>query len=1376
MELLKHRNDIEIKLLPNRRFIYSNRRQNIVITAEHSATEITVQYPEEYENYSKRVDFVNSKGKEWTEALYIPEYKKYKGGFSKTRFHFTLPTEVTTEGELKMQFIAYKPDKSMTTVPFEVIPIDVLDGVLAFKKNARSNPDLLILSYNQSAEALFNSQRAVAKSEKAEKISKKAEEQSREAVETANRTEADLATEIERATTAENNLQAALDSEIERAQNAEATVQANLDAEVERATQAEADITAALNTETAEREAAIGAEAEARIAGDALNAEAIAAETLRAQTAESDLAASLAAETERATAAEETNAQAIAAETERAVAAEQALAEEIQRTESDFTAALNTETAARIQGDADNAAAIQAETLRAQGAESVITADLAAETQRAQTAEQINADAIAAETTRAQDAESALQSAIAAEQARAIDAENNLHSALTSESSRAMQAEALLTAELNSEIERAKTAEQINEAAISAEETRATQAEAALGARIDTEVPAAMWEAKEYADQVAQQVRIDGTIYRGTVKESELPWGENGDLYWISDFDITKPDHSGSAVFNGMTYQWDFNIDRYKHQDNDTIVARDSDGALKVADTEEINLMPDTADFGGTVQLGFKAMIRSIIRKIKGLFQRATDNASAISAETSRAQTAESALSSSISAEVTRAQAAEQINANAIQAETQRATAAENNLSGRITAEESRAQTAESGLSSRITAEEARAKTAEQANAAAIATEVARAQAAEGGLAAAIAAEETARQNGDAANAQAIAAETTRAQTAEAGKVDKVAGKGLSTEDYTTTEKSKLAGIAAGANNYTHPTSHPPSIIAQDVNNRFVSDSEKAAWNNKAEKTAATQTADGLMSAADKTKLDNCGGSSGGGGGDGIPICTTSGTSPNLIINSAEIKIPLVNGTPFIIIPHTSSSGTVTLSVNGLPAKQIYRVSIGDMFMGNVGSRLYGTTKDRPLLLAYDESRDHFAALNRPLVQWEELSNCPVIMQAKGTSTFDLMSQKVITDELNKKMDKVAGKDFSTEDYTTEEKQKLASLEKNHAKPTTEYGVASKVNYGHSKFYGNANGDSTELLANPTWEHYYNSAFDCNDYKTAGRIYQNHNRSGAGATENGPLGNTIDRFCLEVYTIPAETTTVLQRYISMHYGREFIRKYNGVWSAWQEIAFVSNIPTTPAGIGAEPAFNKNTAFNKNFGTAAGTVCDGNDSRLSNSRPPTAHTHNVSEIYGLDGDYGSGGGNGVEYAFIQLAFDSEELGASFMLQTELLVPNLRQLAEQFVGEGFFEKIAASGFKVEDETERQIVEELFVVLAGMGGNTSVTFIIGGDGLVITTPLTCAVAVGKGIAPVSFSARLFGDEIDLIEFLGDAEHTGTYVTPNSGGTLTAAMLGLI
>lgn len=45
----------------------------------------------------------------------------------------------------------------------------------------------------------------------------------------------------------------------------------------------------------------------------------------------------------------------------------------------------------------------------------------------------------------------------------------------------------------------------------------------------------------------------------------------------------------------------------------------------------------------------------------------------------------------------------------------------------------------------------------------------------------------------------------------------------------------------------------------------------------------------------------------------------------------------------------------------------------------------------------------------------------------------------------------------------------------------------------------------------------------------------------------------------------------------------------------------ANMTLSPSNVGAEPAFTKNTAFNKNFGSSAGTVCQGNDSRLSNAR-------------------------------------------------------------------------------------------------------------------------------------------------------------------------------
>ena len=87
-----------------------------------------------------------------------------------------------------------------------------------------------------------------------------------------------------------------------------------------------------------------------------------------------------------------------------------------------------------------------------------------------------------------------------------------------------------------------------------------------------------------------------------------------------------------------------------------------------------------------------------------------------------------------------------------------------------------------------------------------------------------------------------------------AGKVDKVEGKGLSTEDYTTAEKTKLAGIEAGANNYTLPTATASALGGIKVGANLAIDSTTGVLSG--DYSAASSSAAGLMSAADKTKLD----------------------------------------------------------------------------------------------------------------------------------------------------------------------------------------------------------------------------------------------------------------------------------------------------------------------------------------------------------------------------------------------------------------------------------------------------------------------------------------------------------------------------------------
>ena len=50
-----------------------------------------------------------------------------------------------------------------------------------------------------------------------------------------------------------------------------------------------------------------------------------------------------------------------------------------------------------------------------------------------------------------------------------------------------------------------------------------------------------------------------------------------------------------------------------------------------------------------------------------------------------------------------------------------------------------------------------------------------------------------------------------------------------------TADKTKLDGVAEGANKYTHPSNHAASMITQDSTHRFVTDTEKASWNAKPE-------------------------------------------------------------------------------------------------------------------------------------------------------------------------------------------------------------------------------------------------------------------------------------------------------------------------------------------------------------------------------------------------------------------------------------------------------------------------------------------------------------------------------------------------------------
>ena len=113
------------------------------------------------------------------------------------------------------------------------------------------------------------------------------------------------------------------------------------------------------------------------------------------------------------------------------------------------------------------------------------------------------------------------------------------------------------------------------------------------------------------------------------------------------------------------------------------------------------------------------------------------------------------------------------------------------------------------------------------------------------------------------------------------------------------TDKSKLNGIATGANAYSHPTTsgnkHIPSGGSSGQILRWSSDGT-ATWgaDNNTTYSAATTSANGLMSAADKTKLNAL----------GLACCAKSTTGTTVSLPALEIT--KVNLSTFSVRTDTS--------------------------------------------------------------------------------------------------------------------------------------------------------------------------------------------------------------------------------------------------------------------------------------------------------------------------------------------------------------------------------------------------------------------------------------------------------------------------------------
>lgn len=177
------------------------------------------------------------------------------------------------------------------------------------------------------------------------------------------------------------------------------------------------------------------------------------------------------------------------------------------------------------------------------------------------------------------------------------------------------------------------------------------------------------------------------------------------------------------------------------------------------------------------------------------------------------------------------------------------------------------------------------------------------------------------------------------------GKVDKVDGKGLSTNDYTTAEKDKLAGIASGAevnqNAFANITVGSTTIASDTETDTFTlvagsnitltpdaTNDEITIAATDTTYSAATTSAAGLMSAADKTKLD---GIAAGANKYTLPTASSSAlggvkTTSTVTSNSGYTACPIISGVPYYKDTNTTYSSlknpyALTMQFNGTTNK-----------------------------------------------------------------------------------------------------------------------------------------------------------------------------------------------------------------------------------------------------------------------------------------------------------------------------------------------------------------------------------------------------------------------------------------------------------------------
>ena len=300
------------------------------------------------------------------------------------------------------------------------------------------------------------------------------------------------------------------------------------------------------------------------------------------------------------------------------------------------------------------------------------------ETERAKAAEKANADAIAAVDTAYKAADAILQGNINTEVERATNAESALDTKI----------ETLVAAEM----ERAKTEEaRIETKAVELVETeteRATEAESILDSKITSEVKSESDRAQ--AAEAALDTKIESEITRAKTEEARIETKAVDLITAETERAKTAEQANADAIVTlDAAYKA---ADATLSTKIDNLVTAEKERAI----SEETRIETKVEDLVNTETERAKAAEKA--------------NSDAIAAEVERATAAEKTNADAITAEVSRAKAAEEVNATAIITEKERAVASENIIRNSLNNEIGRAQEAEAELNAKIETEVTRAK------------------------------------------------------------------------------------------------------------------------------------------------------------------------------------------------------------------------------------------------------------------------------------------------------------------------------------------------------------------------------------------------------------------------------------------------------------------------------------------------------------------------------------------------------------------------------------------------------------------------------------------------------------------------------------------